>query len=73
MGDINFLLDFGDIICLYLYMYIYFLFSQGGCHVTIGLLAHDYITFLSSRINACSGGVNKLVHNVCPRVYSSSM
>ena len=25
MGHINFLLDFGDIVCLYLYMHIYFL------------------------------------------------
>ena len=29
MGHINFLLDFGDIICLYLYMYIYFCFHKG--------------------------------------------
>ena len=40
MGHINFLLDFGDIICLYLYMYIYiyiyFCFHKGDAMSPLG-------------------------------------
>ena len=41
MGHINFVLDFRDIICLYLY----FFFPQGECDITVALLAHDYTKF----------------------------
>ena len=43
MIHINFVLDVTYIICLYLYIYIFL--TRGGCHVTVALLAHDYITF----------------------------
>ena len=74
MGHINFALDFGDTICLYLHISLSIFFFWRGeksCHryVTRAWL-HHILKFPYQRV---LGGVNKLVHNVCPRVYSSSI
>ena len=41
MGHINFVLDFRDIICLYLS----FFFHKGEFDITVALLAYDYTKF----------------------------